>query len=147
MVRTPLHNAMTFQTELHFHTPGRGTSDISEDIAQAVRESGVSTGICQVFLKHTSASLLITENADPTVRQDLEAWLQRAVPDGDAIYRHTAEGPDDMPAHVRAALLSTSIGLPIREGRLALGTWQGVFLFEHRHASHSRTVVVTVIGE
>ncbi|MFT4648999.1 MAG: secondary thiamine-phosphate synthase enzyme [Planctomycetota bacterium] len=138
---------MTFQTDLHFHTPGRGTCDITGEVGRTVRDSGISTGTCHVFLQHTSASLLITENADPTVREDLEAWLQRAVPDGDALYRHTAEGPDDMPAHVRSALLATSVTIPVRNGVLALGTWQGLFLFEHRHAAHARSVIVTVMGE
>ncbi|MCP5021264.1 MAG: YjbQ family protein, partial [bacterium] len=123
------------------------TTDITADIERLVDAAGVLFGTCHVFLQHTSASLLITENADPTVRRDLEAWLQRAVPDGDSIFRHTAEGPDDMPAHVRSALLSTSVTVPVTEGRLALGMWQGVFLFEHRHAGHSRTVTVTVTGE
>jgi len=138
---------MNFQATLRFHTPGRGTSDITHEVSGKVSESGVSTGTCHVFLQHTSASLLISENADPQVRRDLEAWLQRAVPDGDSIYRHTAEGPDDMPAHVRSALLATSVTIPVQDGALALGTWQGLFLFEHRHAAHVRSMVLTVIGE
>ncbi len=138
---------MAFQTHIQFSTRGRGTTDITADIERQVDGCNVLYGTCHVFLQHTSASLLITENADPTVRTDLEAWLQRAVPDGDSIYRHTAEGPDDMPAHVRSALLSTSVTIPVTDGRLALGMWQGVFLFEHRHAGHSRTVAVTVTGE
>ncbi len=137
---------MTYQTEISLDTPGRGTTDITSDIEQLVDSANVLFGTCHVFLRHTSASLLITENADPTVRRDLEAWLQRAVPDGDSIYQHTAEGPDDMPAHVRSALLATSVTIPVTDGRLALGTWQGVFLFEHRHSTHARTISVTVIG-
>ncbi len=134
------------QTTLNLRTPGRGTTDITGEVAAEVLDSGVCVGTCPVFLRHTSASLLITENADPTVRRDLEAWLSRAVPDGDPIYRHTAEGPDDMPAHVRSALLATSVTIPICDGRLALGTWQGLFLFEHRHAAHNRSVIVTVVA-
>ncbi len=147
MVVLPNDPTMTYQTQISFDTRGRGTTDITADIERLVDAAGVLFGTCHVFLQHTSASLLITENADPTVRRDLEAWLQRAVPDGDSIFRHTAEGPDDMPAHVRSALLSTSVTVPVTEGRLALGMWQGVFLFEHRHAGHSRTVTVTVTGE
>ncbi len=138
---------MAYQTHIQFSTRGRGTTDITSDIANQVESANVLFGTCHVFLQHTSASLLIPENADPTVRRDLEAWLQRAVPDGDSIFRHTAEGPDDMPAHVRSALLSTSVTVPVTEGRLALGMWQGVVLCEHRHAGHSRTVTVTVTGE
>jgi secondary thiamine-phosphate synthase enzyme len=138
---------MTFQTELTIETRGRATLDITSEIASAVAETQVHVGSCHLFLQHTSASLLITENADPMVRRDLEAWLARAIPDGDPLFRHTAEGPDDMPAHVRAALLATSLTLPIRAGRLALGTWQGVFLFEHRTAPHRRRVLITIEGE
>jgi secondary thiamine-phosphate synthase enzyme len=106
----------------------------------------VQTGTCNAFLMHTSASLVITENADPTVRTDLESWLARAVPDGDRLFRHTAEGPDDMPAHVRSALLETSVTIPVTGGKLALGTWQGLYLYEHRTAPHARRVIVTVVG-
>jgi secondary thiamine-phosphate synthase enzyme len=137
---------MIHQDEVHFPTPGRGTQEITTALDRIVLSSGVRAGLCNVFLLHTSASLLITENADPMVRRDLEAWLERAVPDGDAIYRHTAEGPDDMPSHVRSALLATSVSIPIRDSRLDLGTWQGVFLFEHRTAPHNRRLVVTVTG-
>lgn len=137
---------MIHQDEIHFPTPGRGTVDITADVARVVFASGVGTGLCHVFLLHTSASLLVTENADPTVRRDLEAWLSRMVPDGDVLYRHTAEGPDDMPSHVRSALLATSITLPVKDSRLVLGTWQGLFLFEHRTSPHRRRLVVTVSG-
>ncbi|MCA9001279.1 MAG: secondary thiamine-phosphate synthase enzyme YjbQ [Planctomycetes bacterium] len=147
MKRNETAAATVWAGHFQVHTGGRGTLDITDEASSRIAESGVTTGLCQVFLAHTSASLLITENADPTVRRDLEAWLQRAVPDGDAIYRHTAEGPDDMPAHVRSALLGTSVSVPVRRGRLALGTWQGLYLFEHRTAPHVRTVHVTVIGE
>lgn len=135
------------QVELSFQTRGRGTEDITQEIARAVSAAHFQGGLCHVFLMHTSASLLITENADPTVRRDLEAWLSRAVPDGDPLFRHTAEGPDDMPAHVRSALLATSVSLPVRDGRLQLGTWQGLFLFEHRTSPHRRRVLLTLVGE
>jgi len=137
---------MTSQTKMTFETPGRGTLDITAYIEAFVQGANIATGTCHVFLQHTSASLLITENADPDVRRDLEAWLGRAVPDGDPLYRHTCEGPDDMPAHVRAALLASSITIPVTGGRLALGTWQGLFLFEHRLRPHTRRVIVTVMG-
>ena len=116
-------------------------------LERSVASSGVRTGLCTLFVQHTSASLIVCENADPLVRRDLEAWLARAVPDGDALFMHTAEGADDMPAHVRATLTSTSVTLPVTDGRLDLGTWQGVYLYEHRHAPHRRRISVTVLGE
>jgi secondary thiamine-phosphate synthase enzyme len=121
--------------------------DVTEAIAAIVANTGVQIGTCNVFIKHTSASLVMTEHSDPMVRRDLEVWFSRAVPDGDAIFRHTTEGPDDMPSHVRAALLETSVTIPIAGGKLALGTWQGLFLCEHRIAPHTRTLVITVQGE
>ena len=137
--------------ELHTDTitvdaPGRGTLDVTTALQRIVADSGVRDGLAQVFLRHTSASLVISENADPDVRRDLDAFLTRLVPDGDSLYRHVAEGPDDMPAHVRAALTQTSIGVPVREGRCALGTWQALYLWEHRHAPHRRQLDVTVLG-
>ena len=137
----------THQTELTFATGGRGTTDITRDVDAAVAEAGVERGTATLFVLHTSASLIVCENADPTVRRDLEAWLARAVPDGDRLFRHTAEGPDDMPAHVRSTLTATSLTIPVAAGRLVLGTWQGIYLYEHRTAAHRRRVVVTVIGE
>ena len=128
-------------------TAGRGCTDISAEVAHAVRDAGCATGVATVFVHHTSASLMICENADPQVLRDLEAWLGRAVPDGDPIYRHTAEGPDDMPAHVRSVLTAASLSVPVIDGRLGLGTWQGVYLYEHRAAPHRRRVSVTVVGE
>jgi secondary thiamine-phosphate synthase enzyme len=109
-----------------------------------VRESGIKDGLCNVFLAHTSASLLISENADPSVRRDLETFFARLAPDGDPAYEHDAEGEDDMPSHIRTVLTQNSITLPVTSGQLALGTWQGVYLWEHRHASHDRRVIVTV---
>jgi len=127
-------------------TPGRGFRDISRDIQDIVQRSGIETGICNVFLRHTSASLLVTENADPDVREDLENFVSRLVPDGDPSYLHSAEGPDDMPAHIRSVLTANELTLPVRGGRLALGTWQGVYLWEHRMRPHRRTLDITVIG-
>lgn len=136
---------MLHQDHLQFQTPGRGTLDITADVEQSVRTAGCDTGLATVFVHHTSASLILCENADPQVRRDLEAWLHRAVPDGDSIFRHVDEGPDDMPAHVRSVLTATSLTIPIHRGRLDLGTWQGLYLYEHRTAAHRRTVSVTVI--
>jgi secondary thiamine-phosphate synthase enzyme len=138
---------MTHHETIAIQTPGRGLIDVSDQVEAIVRRSGIRTGLCTVFCQHTSASLIISENADPTVRRDLEAFLARLVPDGDPLYRHTAEGPDDMPAHVRSVLSQTSLGIPVVDGELALGTWQGVYLWEHRHHPHRRRLSVMVIGE
>ena len=138
---------MIRQQTLSFRTRGRGTLDITAEIGRAVAASGVRAGICSVFLQHTSASLVLCENADPAVRRDLETILARLAPDGDPAYLHDTEGPDDMAAHARSVLTSNSLTLPVTEGRLALGTWQGVYLWEHRHEPHVRKVVVTVMGE
>ncbi len=127
-------------------TRGRGTVEITRNVQEAVRASGIEDGICTVFIHHTSASLLVNENADPDVQRDLDAFLSRLVPDGDALYLHTMEGPDDMPAHVRTALTQTSVGIPVESGRCALGTWQGIFVWEHRRRGHPRRVSVTVVG-
>ena len=135
------------QDSIEVASTGRGTYDVTRDVQALVRASGVARGLATVFVHHTSASLIVCENADPAVRSDLEAWLARAVPDGDALFEHTAEGPDDMPAHVRSALTQTSIVLPVRDGRLDLGTWQGLYLYEHRHAPHRRRVSVTIVGD
>ena len=130
------------------HTPprARGLYDVTEAVGDVVRQSAVQTGLCHVFVQHTSASLLIQENADPDVLHDLERWFATRVLDGDPAYRHDAEGPDDMSAHIRSALTQTSLHLPVQDGRLALGTWQGLYLFEHRFRPHSRRIVVTVHG-
>jgi secondary thiamine-phosphate synthase enzyme len=133
------------QTTLTIETSGRGLIDITRGIAHFVEQSGVTTGLCHAFIRHTSASLLINENADPDVQRDLETFLGDLVPDGDSRYVHTAEGPDDMPAHVRSALTQTSLTIPVTDGSLALGTWQGIFLWEHRHRPHRRQVVLTLI--
>ncbi len=125
----------------------RGLTEITKPVRAAVRAAGVAEGLCTVFLRHTSASLVIQENADPAVRRDLEAFLSRLVPDGDSLFTHVAEGDDDMPAHVKAALLKTSEQIPVRAGDLVLGTWQGLYLWEHRTGAHRREVVVHVLGE
>jgi len=125
----------------------RGLTEITPSVGEVVRDAAVRDGLCTVFVRHTSASLVIQENADPTVRSDLEAFFSRLVPDGDRLFRHTDEGPDDMPAHVKAALLKTSEQIPVRDGALVLGTWQGLYLWEHRDRPHRREVVVHVLGE
>lgn len=128
-------------------TSGRGTHEITPQISDAVRASGVRTGLCHCFVHHTSASLILCENADPGVRRDLEAFLARLAPDGDPLFGHTAEGADDMPAHIRTILTQSDLTLPVSAGRCALGTWQGVYLYEHRAQGHRRQVTVTVQGE
>ena len=138
---------MWFQETLSIRTRGRGTYELSAQVADAVRRSGVKTGLCHVFVQHTSASLMLCENADPAVRRDLEAFMSRTVPDGDPDFQHTSEGPDDMPAHIRTVLTHSSLSIPVQGGRCALGTWQGVYLWEHRQAPHRRHVSVTVNGE
>ena len=135
-----------FQAEIELSTKGRGTYDITSQVAAAVRSAGVATGLCHVFVTHTSASLMLCENADPDVRRDLETFMGDLAPDGDPRFVHTAEGPDDMSAHVRSVLTQSDLTIPISDGRLALGTWQGVYLWEHRVAAHRRRVLVTVHG-
>ncbi len=135
---------MVHRGKLAITTRGRGTYDITRDVSEIVRGSGARDGLATVFVHHTSASLIVSEHADPAVRRDLEAFLARLVPDGDALYTHTAEGDDDMPAHVRSVLTQTSIGIPVEAGRLALGTWQGLYLWEHRTSPHTRSVTVTI---
>ena len=125
-------------------TSGQGLYEITDRVAEVVARAGVDEGLCTVFVRHTSASLTIQENADPSARRDLENWLVRLVPENDPHFTHTAEGPDDMPSHVKAALTSTSLAIPIDDGRLVLGTWQGIFLWEHRRRAHQRQVVVHV---
>ncbi|MDJ0739176.1 MAG: secondary thiamine-phosphate synthase enzyme YjbQ [Gammaproteobacteria bacterium] len=135
---------MAYQETLQVATSGRGTYEITADVQATIGRSGTPVGLCHVFVQHTSASLIICENADPTVRSDLERFMARAVPDGDPIYDHTLEGPDDMPAHVRSILTNMDLTVPVSNGRCALGTWQGIYLYEHRHHAQRRRVVVTV---
>ena len=130
--------------QLEFAVRGAGLVEITREVAAVVKEAGISEGICHVFVRHTSASLLVQENADPSARRDLEHFFRRLVPEGDPSYTHTLEGPDDMPAHIRAALTPTTVSIPIRAGVLALGTWQGIYLFEHRRRGGRRQVVVHV---
>lgn len=138
---------MTYFAEtLEIATRGRGTHDITREVQRVVRVSGAQRGLCTVFVHHTSASLIINENADPNVHVDLDAWLSRLVRDGDPLFEHTDEGPDDMSAHVRVALTQTSLGIPVSAGRADLGTWQGVYLWEHRTRPHTRRVTVSVVS-
>jgi len=138
---------MVVQESLEVGTHGRGSYEITSAVQAVARRAGVRTGLCHVFIHHTSASLMLCENADPSVRADLEAFMQRLVPDGDPLFGHTLEGPDDMPAHVRTVLTDTSLTLPVNQGACLLGTWQGVFVWEHRDMSHRRRITVTVQGD
>lgn len=135
------------QETLEVRASRPGLHEITSDVARVVAASGVGTGLCHVFVRHTSASLVIQENADPSAAADLERAFERLAPEDPRFYTHTSEGPDDMPSHIRAALTSTSETIPVRAGRLALGTWQGLYLFEHRRGTRERTLVVTVLGE
>jgi secondary thiamine-phosphate synthase enzyme len=137
---------MVHSEALVFGTQGRGTYEITREVQRVVGDSGVEHGLCHVFVHHTSASLIVCENAEPEVRRDLERFFARLVPDGDPLFHHDDEGPDDMPAHVRSVLTQTSITLPVAGGRCDLGTWQGVYLWEHRIAPHRRKVTVSVLG-
>lgn len=138
---------MPARTETLTVATRRGLNEITGDVARVVASARVREGLCTVFIRHTSASLVVQENADPAVQRDLEAFLSRLVPDGDRLFTHDAEGPDDMPSHVKAALTRTSEQIPIVEGRLGLGTWQGLYVWEHRSAPHRRTLLVHVAGE
>lgn len=131
---------------LEVDMPGRSTREVTGEVNEIVAESGLRTGLCHVFCLHTSASLMICENADPEVREDLERFFSRLVPDGDPMFVHDAEGPDDMPAHVRSILTQTGMTLPVSDGRLELGTWQGLYVYEHRTGAQRRRLVVTVWG-
>ncbi len=135
------------QTRLSVATRGRGLVEITHRVSGWVGETGLRSGLLTVFIRHTSASLLIQENADPEVQRDLERFFARLVPDGDRLFEHCAEGPDDMPAHVRSALTQTQLSVPLTDGRLALGTWQGIYVYEQRTHAHRREVVLHLIGE
>jgi secondary thiamine-phosphate synthase enzyme len=136
-----------FQEKLTLRSPGSGTHEITDPVARVLARSKLRSGVVTVFCQHTSASLVIMENADSSARRDLEAWLDRLVPEDDPHFEHTLEGPDDMPSHIKMALTRTSESVPFADGRMQLGTWQGIFLWEHRRSSHERSVMVTVIGE
>lgn len=138
---------MMHRDSLRVRTGGRGTHDLTAAVQGVVDEAGAGDGLVTLFVHHTSASLIVCENADPTVMRDLDAFLARLVPDGDRLFRHTAEGPDDMAAHVRSVLTQTSLQVPVAGGRLDLGTWQGLYLYEHRTAPHERRVSVTVVSD
>lgn len=130
--------------ELSIRTPGQGLHEITDAVLAFTRSHSINEGLCTIFIQHTSASLLIQENADPSARQDLEKWLNRLVPERDPNYTHTAEGPDDMPSHIKAALTATSLSIPIMNGELALGTWQGIYIWEHRKSPHTRKVIIHI---
>jgi secondary thiamine-phosphate synthase enzyme len=134
------------QTTLTVRTRGKGTYEITDQVVEVVRASGLRSGVATVFCRHTSCSLVLMENADPSARRDLEAWLDRLVPEDDPHFTHTLEGPDDMPSHIRMALTRSSESVPFADGGLLLGTWQGIFLWEHRRSPHTRSLVVTVLG-
>ena len=130
--------------QLSVRTPGQGLHEVTQQVAALVRQAGVGDGLCTLFIRHTSASLVIQENADPTAKHDLERWLNRLVPEGDPLYQHDTEGPDDMPAHIKAALTATSLAIPVVQGKLGLGTWQGIYLWEHRRRGGERELIVHV---
>ncbi len=134
------------QTVITVRTPGQGLTDVTRPVAAFVARSGIATGLATLFIQHTSASLTVQENADPDVLADLNDFFRRVVPEGPALYRHAMEGPDDMPAHIRAALTQASLSIPVRDGALALGTWQGIYVFEHRARGHERRLVVHLAG-
>jgi secondary thiamine-phosphate synthase enzyme len=131
---------------LSIKVPGKGLHEITGEVHAVIRGSGVREGLCTLFLQHTSASLVIQENADPAARRDLERWLNRLVPEGDALYTHTQEGPDDMPAHIKAALTATSLSIPLLDGELGLGRWQGIYLWEHRRYPSHRHLLIHLSG-
>lgn len=138
---------MIYQENITVKTTGRGTTNITPQLEQQLRQSGITDGICNVFIQHTSASLILCENADPAVRRDLETFFGTLVKDGNAAFQHATEGADDMPAHIRSILTDSSLTLPVSHGRFMLGTWQGVYLYEHRYSGHSRRVFITIYGE
>lgn len=135
------------QVQISISTAGRSTVNITQNIIDIVSKATIQQGLCHLFLQHTSASIILCENADAMVRRDLEAFMQRLVPDGDTLFLHNEEGPDDMPAHVRTILTQNSLTIPLNDGRLLLGTWQGIYLWEHRTAPHQRQLIVTVTGQ
>jgi secondary thiamine-phosphate synthase enzyme len=135
------------QQEITFMTIGRGTQDITSAVNQIIADAAINTGICHLLLKHTSASLIINENYDIQVREDLENFISRLIPDGDPLFKHTIEGEDDMPAHIRTILTQTEMTLPVTDGKLVLGTWQGIYLYEHRYATHQRHIYITLMGQ
>ncbi len=138
---------MIYQETVTIITPGRGTTDITPLLERQLKQSGIATGICNIFIQHTSASLILCENADPAVRVDLETFMSRLVKDGDPAFQHDTEGADDMPAHIRSILTESSLTVPVSHGRFMLGTWQGIYLYEHRHSGFNRRILITIYGE
>ena len=138
---------MVFQQQITFHTQARSTQNITQEVQDTVAQSSITSGTCHVFVQHTSASLMLCENADPDVRRDLETYMQHIVPDGDPMFLHQDEGPDDMSAHIRTVLTNPDLMMPVSGGQCALGIWQGLYLWEHRTQRHNRKVIVTVMGE
>ena len=138
---------MVFQQQITFHTQARSTQNITQEVQDIVAQSSITSGTCHVFVQHTSASLMLCENADPDVRRDLETYMQHIVPDGDPMFLHQDEGPDDMSAHIRTVLTNPDLMMPVSGGQCALGIWQGLYLWEHRTQRHNRKVILTVIGE
>jgi secondary thiamine-phosphate synthase enzyme len=138
---------MLHQQKLRFSTTGRGTYNITQQIAETIEKSGIKKGICHIFLQHTSASLILCENADKTVREDLNVYMAKLVKDGDNSYTHKTEGPDDMAAHIRTILTQSSLSIPVYKGKCDLGLWQGIFLWEHRTVPHKRNLAITIMGE
>ena len=138
---------MLNQQKIQFSTTGRGTYNITRQITEAIANSGIKSGICHLFIQHTSASLILCENADRTVREDLDNYMAKLVKDGDSLYKHNDEGPDDMAAHIRTILTQSSLSIPVQNGKCDLGIWQGIFLWEHRTHAHRRNIAVTIMGE
>jgi secondary thiamine-phosphate synthase enzyme len=138
---------MIYQIQIEINTTGRGTTEVTDQVQQTVLDSGIRTGLANIFIHHTSASLMICENADSSVQRDLEKFMSTLAPDGDPGYEHDAEGPDDMPAHIRSMLTGSDLSIPVTGGRMALGTWQGIYVWEHRRRAHGRRFTVTVTGE
>ncbi len=138
---------MVFQQEIVISTPGRSTTDITSEIQNLVAQSGIRIGTCHIFVQHTSASIMLCENADPDVRRDLETYMQHIVPDGDAMFLHQDEGPDDMSAHIRTVLTNPDLTVPVSAGQCSLGIWQGIYLWEHRTHKYHRRVIITIQGE
>ena len=138
---------MYWQDKLTVQSSGRGAYEVTQNIEQMIRDSGVQQGLCHLFIQHTSASLIISENADPAVHKDLETFMSRLSPDGDSMFTHRAEGDDDMPAHIRSVLTQTELNVPIAKGSSGLGTWQGIYLWEHRTSPHQRRIIVTIHGQ
>jgi len=134
------------QTQITVTPDGRGMTDITRQVSTWLTQTGIHTGMLHLFVQHTSCSLLIQENADPTVQSDMERFLSRLVPDGDPLFRHASEGPDDMPAHVRAALTATSLSIPVQQGKMTLGIWQGIYLYEHRQRPSTRRIIAHITG-